>query len=93
MRSKNSRPLTDVDRKHIDRVKSLSCSLCDDPPPSDAHHIKQGEHFLAVALCKDCHQGGLNGIHGQRRMWGLLKMDEIDALGITYKRLMATCSC
>jgi hypothetical protein len=28
------------------------------------------------------------GWHGQRRMWALKKMDEIDALNITIKRLM-----
>ena len=28
------------------------------------------------------------GWHGQRRMWALKKMTEIDALNITIKRLM-----
>lgn len=28
------------------------------------------------------------GWHGQRRMWALKKMEEIDALNITIKRLM-----
>jgi len=28
------------------------------------------------------------GWHGQRRMWNLKKMDEIDALNVTIKRLM-----
>jgi hypothetical protein len=28
------------------------------------------------------------GWHGQRRMWALKKMDEIDALNVTIKRLM-----
>lgn len=28
------------------------------------------------------------GWHGQRRMWALKKMEELDALNITIKRLM-----
>jgi hypothetical protein len=28
------------------------------------------------------------GWHGQKRMWALKKMDEIDALNITIKRLL-----
>lgn len=73
----------------MERVKLLPCSVCDAAGPSDAHHIKQGQHFSCVALCKDCHQGSFNGIHGQRRMWTVMKMDEIDALAITVQRLLS----
>jgi len=41
-----------------------------------------------VALCKDCHQGSMMGWHGQRRMWKIKKMDELDALNITIERLL-----
>ena len=88
MRTKNARALTKDERVHLARVKSLPCSVCDAPGPSDAHHIKQGQHLTAVALCKDCHQGSLMGIHGQRRAWAIRKMDEIDALAVTVGRLM-----
>lgn len=87
MRSKNSKPLTKAEAAHLEAVKSLPCSVCDAPPPSDAHHIVQGQHFITVALCKDCHQGGFNGIHGQRRMWLVMKVDELGALNITLRRL------
>ena len=73
--------------EYLLRVKSLPCSVCDAPAPSDAHHIKQHRQYTCVALCKDCHQGGFNGIHGQKRMWLIKKMDELDALNITLKRL------
>ena len=43
----------------------------------------------AVALCKSCHQGPLMGWHGQRRMWAIKKMDEVDALAVTIQRLLA----
>jgi hypothetical protein len=83
----NNNP-TAKERVHLARVKELPCSLCDAPGPSDAHHVKQHRQYTCVALCKDCHQGATMGWHGQRRMWALKKMEEIDALNITIKRLM-----
>ena len=54
---------------------------------ADARHVKQGQHYTVVALCKSCHQGPLMGLHGQRRMWAIKKMDEVDALAVTVRRL------
>ena len=88
MKSKNHKALTKAESAYLLRVKSLPCSVCDAPPPSDAHHIKQQRHYTAVALCKDCHQGSVNGFHGQRRMWSVMKMDEVDALNVTIESLM-----
>lgn len=82
--------LTQKQRAHIQRVKELSCSVCDAPPPSDAHHIKQSLQYCVVALCKDCHQGPLMGLHGQKRMWAIKKMEELDALNVTIERLSAS---
>jgi len=87
MRSKNSKAHTAAESEHIAAVKSLQCSVCDANPPSAAHHINQGQHFTVVALCQDCHQGSFNGWHGQKTMWRIKKMDELDALNITIKRL------
>lgn len=79
---------TAKERKHLTRVKELPCSVCDASGPSDAHHVKQHRQYTCVALCKDCHQGSVMGWHGQKRMWSLKKMDEIDALNITIARLL-----
>lgn len=76
------------ERRHLALVKELPCSVCDEPGPSDAHHIKQGSQYTCVALCKACHQGAILGWHGQKRMWALKKMDELDALNVTIKRLI-----
>lgn len=78
---------TKKERAHIEAVKQLACSVCDQPPPSDAHHIKQSNPYLCVALCKDCHTG-YNGIHGTKALWKIRKMDEVDALAVTYMRLI-----
>ena len=76
------------ERAHIQRVKELPCSVCDAPGPSDAHHIEQGLQFCVVALCKDCHQGSHNGIHGRRAMWNVMRMTELAALDVTIRRLI-----
>jgi len=81
--------LTAKERAYVGLVKELPCSVCDAPPPSDAHHVKQHRQYTCVALCKDCHQGGFNGWHGQRRMWSVMKMDEQDALNVTIERVVA----
>lgn len=87
MRSKNSKAFSPAEKRHVEAVKLLPCSVCDAPPPSDAHHINQGQHFTTVALCKDCHQGSENGWHGRKVMWRIHKMDELAALNITLRRL------
>ena len=77
------------EREWLGRVKELPCSVCDASGPSDAHHIKQGSTYTCVALCKDCHQGPTMGWHGQKRMWAIQKMDELDALKVTIERLLS----
>ena len=80
--------LTDAERVHLGNVKELPCSLCDAPGPSEAHHLEQGLQYTCIALCADCHRGALMGLHGQRRMWKIKKMSELDALNVTIKRLL-----
>jgi hypothetical protein len=82
-----SKNLTAKDREHLAAIKSLPCGVCDASPPSDAHHIEQGLHYLCIPLCKDCHQGSHNGIHGRRAMWNVLKKTELSVLNDVIKRL------
>lgn len=79
--------MTAVERMWVQRVKEQECSVCAAPGPSDAHHIKQGNHFTVVALCKSCHQGSMMGWHGQKRAWAIAKMDENDALNVTISNV------
>lgn len=78
------------ERRHLALVKSLPCSVCDAPGPSEAHHIEQGLQFTAVALCPECHRGPVMGWHGQKRMWAIQKMNELDALNTTIQRLLSS---
>lgn len=87
MRSKNSKKHTLRESIHMANVKLLPCSVCGAPPVSEAHHIKQGQHFTTVALCHECHRG-TNGWHGNKTMWRIHKMSELDALAVTIENLM-----
>jgi len=84
VQSKNKKAPTQAERDHIERVKNLPCAICGGfQGASDCHEIKQGQWFTSISLCRDCHMGSRNGIHGQKIMWKLKKMDEIDALAAT----------
>ncbi len=88
MHSKNKKAPTADERAHIQRVKDTACSLCDAPPPTEAHEIKQGAWFTSVGVCPECHRGPL-GIHGDRRLLRIKKVDEMDLLDITLSRVYA----
>jgi hypothetical protein len=81
--------MTTKERRHVGRVKELPCSVCDAPGPSEAHHLEQGEQYLCIALCPDCHRGPILGWHGQKRAWQVRKMDELKALAVTIRRMLA----
>lgn len=89
MHSPNKKRMTNAERSHVDRVKALPCSVCGAPGPSDAHEPVQGLWFVAIALCRDCHMGSENGLHGRKTMWRIMKMDEWHALAVTLERLAA----
>lgn len=88
MMSKNKAAPTVAERAHILRIKEMACSLCDATGPSECHELKQGLWWASIPLCASCHRGALMGLHGQKRMWLIQKMDELDALGVTIRRLM-----
>lgn len=80
--------LTAKEKKHLLSVKELPCGVCGASPPSDAHHIKQHLQYLCIPLCKDCHQGSYNGIHGQRKIWNVMKKTELTVLNDTIQKLL-----
>lgn len=93
MQSRNKKAPTAAEKAHIVRVKLLPCSVCDcgggEGAPSEAHEQRQGHWWTAIALCAGCHRSSFNGWHGQKRIWLIKKMDELDALGVTIARLFS----
>lgn len=75
-----------AERRYLAWVKEQPCGVCEQPGPSDAHHIEQHHQYLCIPLCKDCHQGSFNGIHGQRRIWKVKKLTELTVLNETIRR-------
>jgi len=86
---------------HMFRVKSLPCVLCsrlgrEQTSVTDAHHFTVGrakgtknDDMLTLALCHDdCHQGS-QGIHGDRTLLRIAKVDEQDLLADTLRSLYA----
>jgi len=87
MRTKNAASITKAESEHMEWVKSQPCIVCGAAAPSDAHHVEQGLHFATLPLCKDCHQGSSNGIHGQRAMWKVMRKTELSCLNEVIARL------
>lgn len=79
--------MTARERAHVERIKEMGCAVCDANGPSEAHELEQGAWFTAIPLCADCHRGGHNGIHGQRRIWSALKKTEMSCLNDTVGKL------
>ena len=86
MRTKNAKRITPAESAHMGRVKESGCAVCGAGGIVEAHHTKQGNHFTTVGLCDHCHRGPM-GIHGDKTMWRIHKMDENDALDETLRRI------
>ena len=80
--------MTADERRHVTRIKSMPCAVCDAPPPSDAHEIEQGQWFTSLPLCRSCHMDGHNGIHGEKRMWAVMRKTELSALNETIGKIV-----
>lgn len=85
---------TAAEKRHMARVACLSCAVCD-AEGVQVHHIREGQgmgqrasNWLVVPLCPACHQGP-RGIHGDRSALRLRKLDELDLLADTIRRLAA----
>ncbi|AKJ28789.1 hypothetical protein [Caldimonas brevitalea] len=93
MRTKNAKAISAAEGRYLAMVKRMPCAVCSKPAteaePSEAHHIEQGLHFTAIPLCDDCHRGSFNGIHGQRRIWSVLKKTELSCLNETIRALQS----
>jgi hypothetical protein len=86
MRTKNAKAISRAESEHMGKVKESGCAVCGAAGVVEAHHTKQGNHFTTIALCDACHRGPM-GIHGDKTLWRIYKMDENDALNETLRRI------
>ena len=87
------------ERQYVERIKNMPCALCSACAPSDAHHLREGvgmaqrnSDYLTIPLCKDCHQGSHNGIHGKRALWNVMKETELTLLAKTIRTMIIACN-
>ncbi len=89
---------TAAEKRHKARVAKLPCMLGyvlgEAHGPVQVHHIREGQglsqrasDFLTIPLCRECHQGDL-GVHGDRTLMRIAKVDELDLLAITIEHLV-----
>jgi hypothetical protein len=83
---------TAAEKRHMDRVAQLPCMVCGSAPV-EIHHIREGQgmsqrasNWLTVPLCPSCHRGP-NGIHGDKSMMRIHKLEELDLLALTIKAM------
>lgn len=83
---------TAAERRHLKRVAALPCMLCG-TQQAEVHHIREGQgasqrasHYLTVPLCPECHRGPL-GVHGDRSLMRIQKLEELDLLAMTIEAL------
>ena len=84
--------MTKAEKRHLDRVAALPCCLCGESPVH-VHHVREGQglaqrasNWLAVPLCQSCHTGP-KGLHGDKTMLRVMRMDEMDMLADTIRKL------
>lgn len=90
---------TMAEKKYKALIASMPCILCEllgqsQESKTDVHHIREGQgtsqrasDYLAIPLCHDgCHQGEL-GIHGDRTLLRIAKVDELDLLALTIAKM------
>lgn len=84
--------MSNASKRHMGKVAQLPCCVCG-AHGVHVHHIREGQgmsqrasDFLTVPLCPDCHTGP-NGIHGNKSLMRIKKLEELDLLAITIERL------
>jgi hypothetical protein len=91
VQSKNKPKMTESERRHVIAVKLLCCGVCSEgggeAAPSEAHELEQGQWFTSIPLCGDCHRGSYNGLHGEMRIWKVMKLEPLDVLNETIRKL------
>lgn len=80
--------LTKKEREHLGVIKAMPCAVCGTEGGSEAHHIEQHRAYTCIPLCESCHRSSFNGIHGQARIWKVMKKTELSCLNDTIRKLV-----
>lgn len=80
--------LTKKEREHVGVIKAMPCAVCGAEGVSEAHHVEQHQQYTCIPLCESCHRSSFNGIHGQARIWKVMKKTELSCLNDTIRKLV-----
>ncbi|TQE98148.1 MAG: hypothetical protein FKY71_15335 [Spiribacter salinus] len=84
-------------REYMGRVARFPCVLCEalgmPGVPAEVHHLREGQgtsqrasDYLTASLCPECHRGP-QGVHGDRTLLRVAKLDEMDLLAMTIEKV------
>jgi len=91
--------LRKIESTYMGKVADLGCMVCkvlfSRFEPAEVHHIREGQgmaqrasNWLVVPLCTSCHRGH-QGLHGDRSLMRIAKLEELDLLALTIEALNA----
>ena len=84
----------------MSKVAALPCALCErlgmeQTTPTEVNHIRTGQgmsqrssNYLTIPLCQECHRGP-QGLHGDRSLFRIAKVSELELLADTIRKLTA----
>ena len=86
------------EQRYMDIVAQLPCLTCPAPDgPVELHHVREGQGmaqragpYCVIPLCPDCHRGPM-GLHGNKTMMRVAKLDEMDMLNMTIGMVFRRC--
>lgn len=88
--------MSNESKRHMGKVAQLPCCVCG-AHGVHVHHVREGQgmaqrasDWLTVPLCPDCHTGP-NGLHGNKSLMRIQKLEELDLLARTIEALHGSC--
>jgi hypothetical protein len=84
-------------KRYMGRVAKIGCVLSaylgQGFVPAELHHLREGQgmserasDFLVIPLCPEYHRGP-NGLHGNKSIMRIAKLEELDLLALTIEAL------
>ena len=81
-----------AEKRYMEHVAKLDCVVCGSFGVQ-LHHVRAGQgmaqraqNWLVVPLCPTCHTSSV-GVHGDKSMMRVQKLDEIDLLALTNEKM------
>jgi hypothetical protein len=81
---------TKHEKQYMDIIAQQPCVLCG-AHGVELHHLREGQgmsqrasNYMVIPLCPSCHRGS-SGLHGNRALLKIQKVEELDLLARTIE--------